>query len=95
MRKRGAVSPQDPFAPLGQVSFDSRGLVHLRLGNLDKALADYDDALKLDPKFAGAHYGRGLAKIKKGDKAGGDADIAAAIAIKAGIAEEYAKLGVK
>lgn len=95
MRKRGAVSPQDPFAPSGHVMFDSRGLVHLRLGNLDKAMADYDDALKLDPKFVGSLYGRGLAKIKLGDKVGGDADIAAAIAIKAGIAEEYAKLGVK
>lgn len=95
MKKRGAVSPQAPFAPPGHVAFDSRGLVHLRLGNLDKAIADYDDALKLDPKFAGSLYGRGLAKIKKGDKVGGDADIVAAIAIKAGIAEEYAKLGVK
>ena len=39
-------------------------------------------------------YGRGLAKRKKGDQAGGDADIAAARAIQADIADEYAKYGM-
>ena len=39
-------------------------------------------------------YGRGLAKRKKGDAAGGDADIAGAMAIQANIAVEYAKYGM-
>ena len=63
---------------------DTRGFVHLRLGKMDDAIKDYDAALKLDPKLAGALYGRGVAKMKKGDKAGGSADIAAAKAHQVG-----------
>jgi hypothetical protein len=51
--------------------------------------------LKIDAKMAVSLYGRGLAKQKKGDRAGGNADIAAAKAIKAGIADEFAKHGLK
>ena len=64
-------------------------------GDLAKARADYDAALKLDPKLAGSLYGRGLLKLKQGDKAGGDADIAAAKAIDAGIVQRAAKWGLR
>ena len=47
-----------------------------------------------DPKDADSLYGRGLAKLKSGDKAGGEADIAAAKAIKPDIADVYAGYGV-
>jgi hypothetical protein len=40
-------------------------------------------------------YGRGLAKQKKGDLAGGDADIAAAKAKRVSVAEEFVRYGVK
>lgn len=46
-------------------------------------------------KDANSFYGRGLAKLKAGDKAGGEADIATAKAIKADIAQLYAGYGVK
>ena len=59
-----------------------------------RAIADYDAALHLEAKRATALYGPGTAKLKKGD-ASGDADIAAAKAIKADIAEEFARYGVK
>jgi tetratricopeptide (TPR) repeat protein len=74
-----------------------RGLVDLKLGQFDKALADYDAAFALTkiPDHADWLYGRGMAKLKKGDAAGGSADIARAKAIKADIAEEYAKYGIK
>jgi hypothetical protein len=38
-----------------------------------------------------ALYGRGLAKLKTGDRAGGDADIAVAKAIDRNIAGEFAR----
>ena len=82
------LAPSDP-GYLG-----SRGFVYLRQNRLDEAIADYDAALKLDPRMAASLYGRGLAKQKKGDQAGGDADIAAAKAINATIADEFAKYGV-
>ena len=73
---------------------DSRGFAYLRLSRLDDAVADYDEALRRNPKQAGSLYGRGLAKLKKGDAVGGDADIAAAKAIQGDIAEEFARYGV-
>jgi tetratricopeptide (TPR) repeat protein len=64
-------------------AYDSRGLVELRLARYDRAIADYDAALKITPKLAWSLYGRGLAKIKTGQTADGQADIAAAVAINA------------
>jgi hypothetical protein len=40
-------------------------------------------------------YGRGVAKLKKGNADAGNADIAAAKAIRADIAEEFARYGVQ
>jgi hypothetical protein len=64
------------------------------LDRLDEAIADYDAALNLDPRMAVSLYGRDLAKQKKGDQAAADADIAAAKAIMATFADEFAKYGV-
>jgi hypothetical protein len=36
-----------------------------------------------------------MAKLKKGDKAGGEADVAAAKAIRADVAEQFARYGIK
>lgn len=56
---------------------ESRGLVHIRLGRWDAAVADYDAALKAAPDMSAALYGRGLARLEKGDP-GGETDLAAA-----------------
>ena len=74
---------------------DTRGFVNLKLNQFDNAIKDYDAALKLDAKQAGSLYGRGLAKLRKGDRNGGTADINAAKGMKAGIAEEFARYGLK
>ena len=79
-------------------AFDSRGFVYLKLGEYDRAITDYDANLKIDPKpvdYVGSLYGRGIAKLRKGDTSGGNADIAAAKAIQSDIAEEFAGYGVK
>ena len=65
-------------AARSSTNLDSRGLVYLRRGEYDHAIADYDAAINLKPKSDWSLYGRGLAKLYKGDKVGGDADIAAA-----------------
>ena len=77
---------------------DSRGLTYLKMGQWDSAIDDYDDyneALRIDPKLASSLYGRGLAKLKKGDATGANADIAAARAIEANIVGEFARYGVQ
>ena len=76
-------------------TFENRGFIYLKRGEFDRAIADYEAGLRLDPpNKADFLYGRGLAKEKKGD-ASGAADIAAAKAINPHIAEDFAKYGVK
>lgn len=60
--------------------FDSRGLVELRMGDYDRAIADYTAALQQNPRAAWSLYGRGLARRHKNDpSAQGDLNSAAAI----------------
>jgi hypothetical protein len=64
-------------------------------GQWDSAIDDYSSALRFDPKLASSIYGRGLAKLKKGDTTDGNADIAEAKAIEANIVEGFARYGVQ
>jgi len=75
-------------------TYDSRGLIYLKMGQLGAAIDDYSSALRSDPKLASALYGRGLAKLKIGDKAGGDADISAAKTIHAQVDDDFRHYGV-
>jgi tetratricopeptide (TPR) repeat protein len=73
---------------------DTRGFVRLRLGDYDKAIEDYDAALKMNPQMPAALYGRGIAEVRKKKNAEGDADMAKAERIAPKIAEEFAALGI-
>ena len=73
---------------------NGRGLVQLRLGDYDKAIADYDKSLKLYPRDAWVLYGRGIAKIRNNQAAEGEADEAAATALWPTIAEEFERHGM-
>lgn len=79
-------------ADLGAGFMTDRGVAYAELRDYDKAIANFSDALKLNPKLALALYGRGLAKQKKGDAAGGEADITAAKAMRTNVAEVYARI---
>ena len=59
------------------------------------AIEDYTSALRLNPQLASSLYARGLAKLQKGDLAGGNADLAAALAIDPKVREELARYGVR
>lgn len=73
---------------------DSLAFVKLRLGRLDEAIADYDKALKEAPQLAASFYGRGIAKLRKGDKAGGERDLATARRYSFDIDSSFANYGV-
>src|SRR5579859_1021318 len=73
---------------------EHRGLVLLRMGRIDEAIAQYTAAIRLQPRAAQAFYCRGLAELKNGMKAQGDADIAAALAIAPAIAADYKRFGL-
>lgn len=45
----------------------NRAEAHQAEGRLDLAIAEYSEAIRVDPKHAGAHFGRGMCYGKKGD----------------------------
>lgn len=73
---------------------DSRAMVELRMGNLDKAIEDYDQVIARQPRSAWSLYGRGVAKQKKGDAAGAKADFAAAADVAPKLAARAKRLGI-
>ncbi len=73
---------------------NARALVFLRQSQFEKSIDDFNSALAIEPKNARSLYGRGVAKTKSGQAAGGKADIAAAIALAPGIADEAKKFGL-
>jgi tetratricopeptide (TPR) repeat protein len=74
--------------------FTNRGLLELRQASYEKAIADFDAALKTIPKDAYALYGRGVAKIHKNKTGEGEADIAEAVKIWPHIAEPFSAHGL-
>ena len=74
---------------------DSRALVYLRMGKNDKAIPDYEAALKVQPKNPWALYGLGIARVREGMETQGQADIAAARASGPGIVALAEQLGIK
>jgi hypothetical protein len=66
----------------------------LKIGEFKKAISDYDAALKINSWLASSLYGRGVAKLKNGDRINGDTDIAAAKRMSASVVEEFANNGI-
>jgi tetratricopeptide (TPR) repeat protein len=59
--KSGGQTPQGLVAV-----FNSRGNVHLNNRNFDRAIDDYNEAIRIDPKYAIGFHNRGLAYLRKG-----------------------------
>ncbi len=53
----------------------------LKIGELARAIDDFDNAVRADSKDAVSLYNRGVAKQRQGSPTAGDIDIAAARAI--------------
>src|SRR5262245_48928486 len=70
-------APRDAAA-----AFYNRGMAYRSQGKLDRAIADYDEALKLKPAFADALNERGLAFRQRGDNVRAVADFDEAIRLK-------------
>src|SRR5260370_2556967 len=74
-------------------AFDSRAMINLKSGQLGKAIADYDAALRIEPKRANSLYGRRIAKIINDNAAGGNLAIVAAKSLLADSADAFARCG--
>ncbi|HEY2071901.1 MAG TPA: tetratricopeptide repeat protein [Rhizomicrobium sp.] len=75
-------------------TLEIRSILQFRLANYDGAIADADACLAQDSRRSAAMLMRGFAKLRKGDAADGDADIAAAAAIQPDVEAEYARYGI-
>jgi tetratricopeptide (TPR) repeat protein len=58
--------------------FIQRGDIYRERNELDRAMAEYDTSIRMNPEYILAYYNRGLVKRAKGDSSGADADIAVA-----------------
>jgi tetratricopeptide (TPR) repeat protein/predicted aspartyl protease len=74
--------------------FVSRGLVRLRQGDYDKAIADFNDALKIMPKNARALYARAVAESRKNNKKESQTDLDAARQIAPQVAEKFERYNI-
>jgi tetratricopeptide (TPR) repeat protein len=80
--------------PMHYASHFSRGNIYLLRGDYRRAIAEFDAGLAVQSGVAPVLYRRGVAKLKLGMPAEGNADIEAAAAINPRIAEIAAKEGV-
>jgi tetratricopeptide (TPR) repeat protein len=89
-----ALSIVDKRNPNYSHLYASRAMIELRQANYDKAISDFDAALKAMPKNALALYGRGVAKSKKNKNDAGQADIGAAESLAPKMAEWFHRYGI-
>jgi len=59
--------------------FNQQGIAKQNKGDWDAAMADYNEAIRLDPNYSAAYDNRGNVKRQKGDLNGATADIDQAI----------------
>jgi hypothetical protein len=69
--------------------------VHIKRGEFNEAIADYEAALAVEPGRGHYLYGRGVARLGLGQKQQGDADLAAAERAEPGVGEMYRTYGVE
>lgn len=82
------------LSPTVNAFHDSRGLVLLRLGRLDEAMAAYNRALQDQSESASSLYGRALVWARKGDKRHSAQDASAAEKLSTKIRDRYAGYGL-
>jgi tetratricopeptide (TPR) repeat protein len=89
------VLPQFPIqiSQLTAEDYVNRGTQRFNQGDYQGAITDFNQAIKLDPKFAWAYAGRGTAKARLGDSQGAIADYNQAIKLDPKSADAYTNRG--
>ena len=81
--------------PNSAETLDSLAMVYFRQGRYPEAVDQYSAALAADPKQNASLFMRGVAKLRSGDKDGGEADISAAETVDKGVAARFAGYGIE
>jgi tetratricopeptide (TPR) repeat protein len=87
-------TPQRTLVAETAEAYFQRGVANFNLSDLDRAIADFDKAIALNPNLAEAYYNRGTAYGRKGDLEQAIADLDKAIALKPDLAEAYNNRGI-
>lgn len=73
---------------------NARAVVQIKMGNFDKAIVDFDEAINRQPKDARAYYGRGLAEARKRLSSRSQVDLKTAVDMDAEVAAHYKNIGL-
>ena len=74
-------------------AYNNRGTVYLNKGYFDRAIRDYNQAIKLNPRDVTAYYNRGNAYLSKGDYESAIRDFDKAIGLNPRMAAAYNNRG--
>lgn len=74
-------------------TYNIRGSAYSDKGDIDRAISDYNEAIRIDPKYANPYYNRGLAYLKNGDNDRAIADFNVTIRIDPKFTDAYISRG--
>ncbi|MGQ0681202.1 tetratricopeptide repeat protein [Bradyrhizobium sp.] len=75
-------------------AYDNRGAEYGNKGDYDRALADFNEAIRINPKFSLAHRDRGLVLVRKNEFERGIADLSEAIRLDPKNLDAYNERGM-